>query len=625
MKGLSANLIQISLLVLIICTASNVLADERSVDFQSDSWLVEDGEVEEFLGRQSFRGTGYLDGVTFANGIIEVEMAVNGQRSYPGIKFRIESPGNMEKIYVRPHRAGLYADAVQYAPEINGVSEWQFYNGEGFTAAVDLSENEWIPVRLEFLGNRARVFIGDLSTPVLQIDDLQRDPVAGAIGLFNQNDSTAHFSNLRYTITDEIAFEPFQPYVLPLGMIRDWELSNAFSLAQVNLEKSSEEHNFDEITWHDVQSNEHGLVDVALYVENAGASPKAVFARTTIHAEQDTIISYAFGYSDAITVFLNGRILFFGNSSYRYRDPSFLGILGLFDMLFLPLEEGDNILEIIVAESFGGWGFMFQDAHAQFVDESLHEEWTIENTLKYPEAVIYDPRNEVLYVSNYFNGGAECISRVSLTGEVLDFNWVEGVNRPTGMCISGWNLYVVERGGVVGIDTRSGEILQRYPIEGVGFINDITVDHYGRLYVTDSQTSAIYRIVDDTAEVWLQNDAIGLPNGILADGEYVYIGCTTTSSIERVHQETMEIERIVQVEREVNIDGLYTDGNGGFYFSQAQGRFIEYNSNTGERRDLINTIAASIYCADFAFIPEQNLLIVPTLYGQTLTAYRVER
>ena len=63
-------------------------------------------------------------------------------------------------------------------------------------------------------------------------------------------------------------------------------------------------------------------------------------------------------------MYLNGRLLFGANDNYRSRDYRFLGSIGWFDTLWLPLAEGRNELVFAVSEDFGGWGLQ-----ARFPDE----------------------------------------------------------------------------------------------------------------------------------------------------------------------------------------------------------------------------------------------------------------
>jgi hypothetical protein len=65
------------------------------------------------------------------------------------------------------------------------------------------------------------------------------------------------------------------------------------------------------------------------------------------------------GYSDDVSVFLNGKILFRGRSAQNFRDPGFLGIVNPEnDTVYLPLKKGSNELMLAVSELGGGWGFI---------------------------------------------------------------------------------------------------------------------------------------------------------------------------------------------------------------------------------------------------------------------------
>jgi hypothetical protein len=65
------------------------------------------------------------------------------------------------------------------------------------------------------------------------------------------------------------------------------------------------------------------------------------------------------GYSDDVSVFLNGQILYRGRSAQSFRDPGFLGIVNPEnDTVYLPLKKGSNELVLAVSELGGGWGFI---------------------------------------------------------------------------------------------------------------------------------------------------------------------------------------------------------------------------------------------------------------------------
>jgi len=81
-----------------------------------------------------------------------------------------------------------------------------------------------------------------------------------------------------------------------------------------------------------------------------------VFVKKVIVSSQEQTKRLDFGFSDRVRVYLNGRLLFRGDDTYRSRDYRFLGSIGYFDSLFLPLAKGENELLLAVSEDGGGWG-----------------------------------------------------------------------------------------------------------------------------------------------------------------------------------------------------------------------------------------------------------------------------
>jgi hypothetical protein len=86
---------------------------------------------------------------------------------------------------------------------------------------------------------------------------------------------------------------------------------------------------------------------------------KLVYARTSIESDRDEVKKVLIGYSDDVSVFLNGNILFRGRSAQNFRDPAFLGIVNPEnDLVYLPLKKGSNELVLAISELGGGWGFI---------------------------------------------------------------------------------------------------------------------------------------------------------------------------------------------------------------------------------------------------------------------------
>jgi len=606
-----------------VSLATTGLAQDDIIDFESDRWRLVNAEVVQHMDRKCLIGNAFLKDVEFENGVVEVDIAVKARsRSYPGIVFRMQSEGNYERFYVRPHRSPFYPDALQYTPGFNGIDGWQLYNGEGCTALADILPDRWIHLKMEVFGRQARVFLDDAEQPALVITDLKHGVSKGTIGLMGPKDGTAHFSNFKYRIDNTLQFDPPPEVETPLGMITEWELSGNYDISEIDLERTPEQQGLTDITWQSVKSDPAGLVDISRYRGRTSRAGDCVFARTTIQADHDTVLNLRFGYSDAVFIFINGDLVFFGNSAYQQRDRSFLGIVGLNDAVYLPLKRGENELLLLVAESFGGWGFICQDANAVFQHESLTKSWELPRKLRYPESVVYDRKRAVLYVSNFSLPGGGFISKVGLGGVIEELEWITGVNRPSGLCIFKDKLFAVDRANLIEIDLDSGRVINRYPVPGAMFINDLAFDGKGSAYITDSRASAIYRFSDGRFEVWMQGGEIDDPNGLLVDRDKLIVGNSGDGCLKAVALADKTINTIACLGSGSSMDGVKSDGAGNYIISDYNGRVFRVSSS-GRKTELLNTKTPQLFCADLEYIPEQKLLVIPTLFDNRLMTYRL--
>jgi sugar lactone lactonase YvrE len=604
--------------VLAVLSVFPMMVSAGVIDFNSDHWDLKDAEIKDYLGRKALTGSAFLKDVVFENGVIEVDLAMDHKQSYPAIIFRRQSEGDYEHVYFRPHRAGHYPDALQYAPAFNGVAGWQLYNGAGFTAGLSLPANQWIHVRLEVMGTQARVFVGESNQPALVINDLKRGRSKGALGLAGPRDGTAHFSNFSYTPSDNLHFDPPATVEPACGIVTDWSISQPLQAFDIGIERYPDEQALKAMQWVQVKSEPSGLVDIARYRKPFANGTSKILARTTIQAGEKEIRPFAFGYSDDISIYLNGQIIFQGNSGYKRRDPSFLGIIGWNDTVYLPLEKGANELMFVVSEVFGGWGFMCRDMNAIYQHKSLAKVWELPGQLHAPESVAYDAKRNVLYVSNF---GDEFISKIGLNGEIIALKWATGLKNPTGLMFFNERLYAVERPGVAEIDPETGRITNRYPVPGALFLNDLSFDNRGAIYVTDSFKNCVFKLSGGKSEVWIEGKAVEDPNGILVEKERLLVGVTADGTIKSVDLKTKQVSTFLTLGPGANMDGLVGDGKGGYLFSDYFGRIYRADAE-GRKTLLLDRRGPRQFCSDFEYIPEQHLLVVPSLYDNRLTAYQ---
>jgi len=615
------------ILVFWFCFSGRLFSQTEIIDFKSDQWVLKNAEMVQFEDQECLIGYAYLKDVEFENGVIEVDLQVTGSRSYPGIVFRMQSEENYENIYIRPHRAGLYPDAIQYTPVINGIAGWQLYHGDGFTNSARFPANQWMHLKIEIDGTQARLFIDDLVQPALVIHHLQHGKSKGTIGVSGPRDKSAFFANFKYSTDHTPQFEPAPLIETPPGIFQEWYLSPAFKLSQIDIERYPTETELSAIQWQAVTSAPSGLVDVAHFVKRTGREPDCVWAKTNIYADTPGVKKINFGYSDAVSIFLNGQILFFGNSAYQHRDRSFLGIVGFNDALYLPLKKGENELLFMLAESFGGWGFMCQDGMAVFEHQSVKKVWETTADLLIPESIVYDPKRDRLYISNYdayqrsTPEEKQFISKVTPAGEIEELKWVTGLNQPTGLTIFKDNLYVVERSNLVQIDLKTGHIQKRFPIPQARFVNDIVADKSGNLYISDSRTNVIYRFHNGQCEEWCTSAEIQQPNGLQLVDNALVVGNNGDKCLKAINLSTKAIKTMVQLGAGI-IDGIQSDNQGNLLVSHWEGRLYQITP-AGQITKILDTTVPGRNSADFEYIKSKNLIIIPTFGDNRVVAYQL--
>ncbi len=371
---------------LLCCTTMLVAAvppvsaqDARPLAVPTDSprWdLQGQAKPADFQGRKCLLlegGAAVLKDFEMRDGVVDVDVATTGVRGFFGVQFRIAEDGaNAEEVYLRPHKTGL-PDAIQYTPVLTGGRVWQIYNGPGFTAPVDIPKDAWLHLRLEVTGAQARLFVKDMETPALAMDDLKSGRQNGQIALFVLMGSTC-FSEFTVRTTPDAAWKRSPP-AMPPGTLTRWSLSPAYDALERNLERPLSDSEQKAIEWQAVEAEPPGFVVINRHRENPQVrvsfqgdfskrldpqpGMKVVYARTTIESDREQVRKLLLGYSDDVSVFLNGRILYRGRSAQGFRDPGFLGIVNPEnDVLYLPLRKGRNQLVLALSEVGGGWGFV---------------------------------------------------------------------------------------------------------------------------------------------------------------------------------------------------------------------------------------------------------------------------
>lgn len=319
-------------------------------------------------------GAAILRNFTMRDAVIDVDVATApALRGFLGFQFRLSEDGSTgEWVYLRPHKSG-FPDAMQYTPILRTGANWQIYSGPGFTGAVDIPRNEWFHVRLEVAGARAKFYVKDMNAPALVIDDLKSGAEKGLLLLHALTGAT-WFSNVTVRATPDAPWVRHPP-AMPPGTLTPWRVSPAYDALARDLERAPGAAEMDTMKWESIAAEPPGFVVLYRYRDaphlavsfandwskrlEPQPGTRVVYARITIDADRDQVRKLYVGYSDEVSVFLNGKILWRGRSAQYFRDPGFLGIVNAEnDAVYLPLHKGRNDLVLAVSEIGGGWGFV---------------------------------------------------------------------------------------------------------------------------------------------------------------------------------------------------------------------------------------------------------------------------
>ena len=363
-------------LFLLAATFACAQSETLQVPADSSRWDLQGrAQVTEFQGRKALLldgGAAILKDFQMRDGVIDMDVATTAFRGFFGIDFRLNEDGSEgEELYLRPHKSRL-SDAMQYTPILHGGRNWQIFSGPGFTGAVDIPKNEWFHFRVVITGAQAKLYVKDMEKPALVMDDLKSGQQSGQFALMSLIGAN-YFADVTIRKTPDAPWQRHFPEMAN-GTLVDWEISPAFDALSRDIEKPLTSTEMHGIKWQAVKAEAPGYVVLYRYLDaphlrvtfaddfskrlDPQPGMKLVYARTTIDAARDELRKLSLGYSDDVSVFLNGQILFRGRSAQNFRDPGFLGIMDPEDdAVYLPLKKGKNELVLAVSELGGGWGF----------------------------------------------------------------------------------------------------------------------------------------------------------------------------------------------------------------------------------------------------------------------------
>lgn len=250
---------------------------------------------------------------------------------------------------------------------------------------------------------------------------------------------------------------------------------------------------------------------------------------------------------------------------------------------------------------------------------SLEKIWESDTTIAIPESVLFDKGG--LYVAvidgqPWNADGKGQIARLDTKGKIVNANWATGLNAPKGMAIWDKKLYVADISDVAVINTKSGKVESRIPIEGATGLNDVTIDSKGTIYVSDSRQGNVHLIKNGKSAPFL-SDVKGV-NGLKAVGNDLYVLAGNG-----VYKTGPDKALVSIAPMEIGGDGIEPVGNGDYIVSCWAG-LIYYLAKDGTMQLLLDTRDLKRNTADIGYDPSGRIVYVPTFFKKSVVAYKLK-
>lgn len=262
--------------------------------------------------------------------------------------------------------------------------------------------------------------------------------------------------------------------------------------------------------------------------------------------------------------------------------------------------------------------------------------WSVSG-LKMPESVEYDSVRDQYYVSNINAGvmeqdGNGSIGLIDGNGKLVNVDWVTGLHSPKGLALHNNKLYVADVKQLVVINVESGQLIAHYEANNSKVLNGIAIDKTGKVFVSDWIGNRIYTLEDGELKIWLESSELNSPNGLWVDHEYLYVASwgrnpkddfstETSGNIKKISRSNKKLETLEQEGLWINMDGISSYSDNKWLVSDFLKGIIYLINNEGHIEKSLKSKKGS---ADFYYIREKNLLVVPLMMDNKVVAYTLD-
>lgn len=254
------------------------------------------------------------------------------------------------------------------------------------------------------------------------------------------------------------------------------------------------------------------------------------------------------------------------------------------------------------------------------------------NSFDQPESVLADPNGKMIYVSNIKGSPVELngegyISQLSSDGRVINKHWAKGFDAPKGLAVFKNKLYIADMQRLHIVNTDTGETLHSITASNSKMLNDVTVDRQGMVYVSDLLGGGIYRLKNNSLELWLNSTLLPHPNGVFIENDTLFIANWGTELQSDFSTKAPGIiyslpldsndKKLTVISQPIgNLDGLAKHKGEFFVNDWITGNVFKLNKGKGEL--LFN---AGKGAADISI--DQDKLYVPMMMDNRVDIYRL--
>jgi len=334
--------------------------DEDHWEFERDAQFVTKDGVDtiHLNGSMYDPGVATIKGLDFQDGSIEFDMWIDDYEhaAFVGLQIRYdEATERWEDVYFRPDSNHQY-DAFQYFPRYAKVNDpWELY-GE-YQRALDFPCGEWFHFKIDLKGYTMTCTFGDQDYPFFVTDRLSCGSEHGAIRFVSSSDVYLKDVHIKPRKARKMpAFDPVKMNLDPRYLTK-WKVSQAIPLEDGDMSLDLERFAVS-TEWKELYAEDKGMINFTRNIEMPSKNC-AVLAQVPLFSDSEQTKKLRIGYSDRMDLYLNGELVYSGDNTFMTENARMRGRLheGK-DTVALHLKQGENIIQAIVYERFGGWAMI---------------------------------------------------------------------------------------------------------------------------------------------------------------------------------------------------------------------------------------------------------------------------